>query len=355
MFQQPVYTQYRAYYGADDYANQRVLDALNGVGSCSTCDDTARVEIAKKTSAYMNVWMYVVHQMELAIVDCHTGCTECNDDPVHAWDEALAFYSGSLEGRQGNPDGLLLYRLAEKRCDNFRTCREVQADVNAAIIPQFIRGKTSILRGECIDAITHKERIVELMSIPLVQGSLRYAYKVAELNGGSKERAAGAVFASAILPRIRTCDPNAAELIRENLLYTATTPMGSGFVAVKTAFESVYACLGITCADVGGLILTGSEYQPGAEPCVTASDLQQSSDKTTPDLVIAVIVIAIIAGIACITALACAFRARKCQQLLGETSGPAPSSYAGPQYEDNTVNVKPNDAAPKEQYTPHPY
>jgi hypothetical protein len=348
MFQQPVYTQYRAYYGSDDYGDQMVLDALNRVGTCSTCDDAARKEFAKKTSAYMNVWMYVIHEMEDAIVDCQTGCLQCNADPVHAWDEALAFYSGSLEGRDGNADGKLMYRLAEKRCENFRTCGEIQSDVNAAIIPQFIRGKTAILRGDCIDAIPYKQRIVELMSIPLVQGALRYAYKVAELNGGSKERAEGAVFAAAILPRIRTCDAAVAELIRANMIYTATTPMSSGFAMVKVAFESVYDCLGITCEDVGGLILTGNDYHPGAEPCVSASSsLQQSSDSNSTGIVIALIIVAIIASMMCLAAIACAVRARKYQQLLGETSGVKSPAHPGPTAYGNSVNVKP--AAEAEQ------
>jgi hypothetical protein len=288
--------------------------------------------------------MYVIHEMEDAIVDCNTGCTDsCNDDPVHAWDEALAFYSGSLEGRDGNADGKLMYRLAEKRCENFRTCGEIQSDVNAAIIPQFIRGKTAILRGDCIDAIPFKNRIVELMSIPLVQGALRYAYKVAELNGGSKERAEGAIFAQAIMPRIRVCNENVAETIRQNMLYTAATPMGSGFAAVKAAFESVYDCLGMTCEDVGGLILTGNAYHPGAEPCSSASTLQQSSDNSAgKGLVIAVIIIAVVAVIMCVTAIACAMRARKYQQLLGETSGVAPPSYpAATPYGNSAVNNPP--------------
>merc|ERR1711977_636591 len=33
------------------------------------------------------------------------------------------------------------------------------------------------------------------------------------------------------------------------------------------AFESTYDCLGITCNDVGGLILSGMDYYEGAETC----------------------------------------------------------------------------------------
>merc|ERR1712224_381855 len=121
--------------------------------------------------------------------------------------------------------------------------------------------------SNCAGVVPIKRRIVELMSIPLVQGSLRYAYKVAELDGQSVERAEGDIFAKAILPRIANCSASAANTISTNMAYTASPPMAAGFVAVKEAFESVYTCLGITCADVGGLISSGTDYHPNAGPC----------------------------------------------------------------------------------------
>jgi len=130
-----------------------------------------------------------------------------------------------------------------------------------------------------------KRRIVELMSVPLVQGSLRYAYKVGVQQGNSKARAEGAVFAAAILPRIAACDSSAANVISTNMAYPGarTTPMAAGFPAVKTAFESVYACLGITCADVGGLESgeSAGAYYPDAGPCTEATTTQAPATATT--------------------------------------------------------------------------
>merc|ERR1719311_658901 len=92
------------------------------------------------------------------------------------------------------------------------------------------------------------------MSIPLVQGSLRYAYKVAEERGGLREKAEGAVFSAAILPRVAACDPAKAWIISNNMKIDATTHMSAGFTAVKQAFEATYCCLGINCDDIGGLL-----------------------------------------------------------------------------------------------------
>merc|ERR1711977_667623 len=212
---------YKAYFKVGDYAHVRVMDALNTppTGICSACDDAARVQIAKKTSAYMNVWMYVIREFEDAIDDCKAGCIDCNDDPVHAWDEGVAFYTGSLEGTDGKGSGKMIYALADKRCKNFGTCTGSthSSFVNEALFKEFTKGKVALQQGKCADVAPIKKLIVELMSIPLVQGSLRYAYKVAKLQGGSKEFAEGAAFSAAILPRVHACDASAAKVISENM------------------------------------------------------------------------------------------------------------------------------------------
>merc|ERR1712176_1099131 len=66
-----------------------------------------RDQIIKKVTAYIIIWMYVIREMEDALDDCKEACTieSCNDDPVHAWDEAVAFYTGSLEGTDGSGSG----------------------------------------------------------------------------------------------------------------------------------------------------------------------------------------------------------------------------------------------------------
>merc|ERR1719399_1275158 len=266
---QEYYVVYRAYYTHGDYADKYVTAALDGTGIFQEQPEAARIQGAQKGSAYMNVWMYVIREMEDALADCKSGCLKCNDDPVHAWDEAVAFYSGSLEGADGSGSGKLLYALADKRCANFATCSSGttgQSKVNIAIMEQFSLGKTKLNEGKCIDVTPIKNRIVELMSIPLVQGSLRYAYKVGTLGEGDKARAEGAAFSAAILPRVAACNVDAAKLISENMDIDTTTPMKSKFAGVKKAFESTYPCLGITCADVGGL-LEGTSYFAGADPC----------------------------------------------------------------------------------------
>ena len=93
------YKKFYDYYGDYMYADTWVKAALQGSATSFTNgnvdfstsganDDASRIQGAKKGSAYMNVWMYVIREFEDAIDDCQKDCIHCNDDPVHAWDEA---------------------------------------------------------------------------------------------------------------------------------------------------------------------------------------------------------------------------------------------------------------------------
>ena len=86
----------------------------------------------KKASAYLNTWMYVVREYEDATDDCVSrtddsrGCNEVSAaSAINAWEKAVAFRVGSIEGTEGNSKegnyGTLLCALAERRCINFKT------------------------------------------------------------------------------------------------------------------------------------------------------------------------------------------------------------------------------------------
>ena len=231
-------------------------------------------EVIKKGTAYMSIWMYVIREMEDAIDDCKESCElddGCNDDPVHAWDEAVAFYTGSHEGADGSGDGYLLHALADKRCVNFKTCGDLAIDdsgtshVNLEIFREFKKGLNNLLTGNCASLKDNKKRIEEMMTVPLVQGTLRYAYLQSTGTRTEKAEAEGAVFAAAVLPVVYACDEDAAATIYGNL--RVGHPINVDFDGVKKAFEGVYSCMGIRCEDVGGVYDGVDSFYPGAEPC----------------------------------------------------------------------------------------
>ena len=140
------------FYGSYTYADDWVTSALAGtdpgflsnhgtptagsirqrLANFTGVADDVRKAAAVTGSAFLATWMYVVREYEDAIDDCVScgdttrGCNENSaDDAVGAWDEGVAFSTGSLEGTEGKSRngsyGVGLYALAERRCIDFKT------------------------------------------------------------------------------------------------------------------------------------------------------------------------------------------------------------------------------------------
>ena len=105
-------------------------------------------------------------------------------------------------------DGKLLHQLADKQCENFKTCGESGTDlagtakVNHELFDLFALRNFQLQSGECSTARATTKEIINKMYIPMIQGALRYAYNVGKLQGGETEKAKGATFAAAVLPRV---------------------------------------------------------------------------------------------------------------------------------------------------------
>merc|ERR1712176_842013 len=290
----PMYEKYYNYYGQYDYANQIVLAAFAGSktnfdnfnNEFSTYGYDGKEQVIKKATAFIVIWMYVIRELEDALDDCQEACTieNCNDDPVHAWDEAVAFYTGSLEGSDGSGSGKLAYALADKRCGNFKTCGDMadsttgSSKVNIDMFKLFNIGMAKIVKGECASARSDKDKIEKLMMIPLIQGTLRYAWKTANEPFSEKAEAEGTIFALAIVPVVADCNPEAGKVIADNMV--AGQAGTCDFAAVKAAFESTYECMGIDGAMVGGLYdaATGTYFE-GAEPAGSAMSASPTVNK----------------------------------------------------------------------------
>merc|ERR1711971_686314 len=298
------YKKFYDYYGDFDYADKWVTAALDGTKAdfatsgdadfAAVSDDSTRKECVKKGTAYMSVWMYVVREFEDAIDDCKVDAIDRNYGSVHAWDEGVAFYAGSKEGTEGasltgsiansatGPSyspGKLVYALAEKRCMNFKTCgadgksTSGGSFVNHQLMVLFANGRDRLQNSQCSSVRPILTRIIHYMTVPLVQGTLRYAWKVDPSTDGSKttkEKAEGAVFAAAVLPLVASCDAGSAKTIYDNMKVGASSTTYSD---VRAAFEANYICLGISCADVGALY---DGTYVGGDPCMDESLIVQA-------------------------------------------------------------------------------
>ena len=167
----------------------------NGNADFSKYTFVGREQVIKKATAYMSIFMYVIREMEDALDDCQKGLLQDNYNSVNAWDEAVAFYTGSIEGQDGlTPDGKLLHQLADKRCSDWKVCGMEGVDIegmsklNYDIFDLFTVGKFQVLSGNCPAARKTKEAIARKMYVPLIQGAMGYAYDVDMMQGGEGGR-----------------------------------------------------------------------------------------------------------------------------------------------------------------------
>jgi len=207
--------------------------------------------------------------------------------------KAVAYYTGALE--QTSSKGYLLYTVADQMCARFGTCvgegyNDLQGNrdlsfatafansssvatalVNIEMFILFEEGQRSLLEGKCSEARQTKDKIVRLMTVPLVQGLLRAAHTL-DVQQGTKTRAVadGATFSASVLPLVHACNVSDGIIIHEFMnVDRGMSGRSVDFQQVKSALERNYKCMGITCKEVGGLLQpTGSgNYQNGASPC----------------------------------------------------------------------------------------
>lgn len=217
--------------------------------------------------------------MEQAVDKCQAG----DDDRVQSWDEAVALYVGSMAKVTNGNDGNFLYTNAKKRCRNFGTCEgrngaRGEAKANAEILEQFTLAQRHVFIGECEEARLAKNRISDLMAVPLIQGTIRFAYLMGKEGIiDSRSDVTSATFAASILPLVQSCSPVDAQIVYSNMRVGATSVR---FSDVKSALDRNLRCMGLTCANIGGLV-SDDGFMEGAEPC---DDFTIIFNEATPEI-----------------------------------------------------------------------
>ena len=270
----PEYEKFVEYYGKYAYADHLIVTAFeNGAtrfrnGNVDFADSriVGLTEFISKTMSYMSFYMYVIHEMEEALYKCRNKVNDNNknnddydydddgnnsssnaneDDAIHSWDKAVAYYSGSRSSISPRYSGDLLYGLADERCKEFRTCGDGRsilesngtANVNFEINRLFTEGQQNIQNGQCQSARQDDRDIIsQLMVVPLIQGTLRFAH-IVDNDGsrdmeGDKHRSLGALFAMTTLPFLHDCNSIDAETIYDNMKIGHNPDFGQ----VKAAF-----------------------------------------------------------------------------------------------------------------------
>ena len=281
-------------------------------------------EAMTKASAYMSIFMQCIREMEEALGFCKSAKDVTSG--LHSWDAAVAYYAGSLEGISGAGAGVLMYSLADTQCRNFKTCgvdsnsESGTSYVNLQVFDEFKAGQDKLKQRDCDGARSSKERIVQLMTIPLIQGTLLSAHTQGNGTPATESvEAEGATFAGAILPFIHDCGEEGrknAAIIYENM---KTGHLTTNFKSIKNAFETSYQCLGIICSEVGGIWDENTKkYTVGFKPC--RGNGEASNLKTTDESRNSKLALGLAFGGA-----ACVFLIVFLSSFLGKKAAPVPS------------------------------
>jgi len=151
-------------------------------------------------------------------------------------------------------------------------------------LQKFTDGKHKLDQGKCNEIRPIIDRIVQLMTIPLVQGTLRYAYKTARGDNTPKEKAEGVAFLGAVIPQVYECSHEDAEILKRHMWIDGNIKASvDGFKSVKEAFQRNYGCLGIKCSDIGGHLddLTDN-YHQDFRPCTDGVSPRGGQAQNTP-------------------------------------------------------------------------
>ena len=267
------------YGGAAGYADSWIQAAFDGTqifeigNGQSRQADFTRLDFEGRSNAVrwgtlvLNVWMAVVGSLEKALAGCSPNGN--NNNAQQDWNDALALFTGSLVDSDLPIGGYMLFHFIQIQCTTFGTCgTDEEAPVNTEIIATFVLGKNNIQSGQCNLLSTNVERIKTLLKVPLIQATLRAMYSLdREDDKRSEIQGEAAAFAAAVAPVVSECSLGSAEAIYNDMI-PGNSPDGS-FEVVKGNVERHYTCMGVTCADIGGIVATSGEqpYLLRAEAC----------------------------------------------------------------------------------------
>ena len=143
----------------------------------------------------MNVWMYAIREFEDAIDDCTSCTSDCNEHSTNsarctrgtrAWPSTRARSRARPTAAAPRARWSTGWRRSGARTSARAARRHATtgtSQVNSELFKAgglFATGRDLLQQGQCAAVRPLVDQIVSLMTVPLVQGALRYAYKNSE-------------------------------------------------------------------------------------------------------------------------------------------------------------------------------
>ena len=124
---------YSAYWNTGNYATDFISNALDGTDvfisrATTVVSDVSRAVSVERGICHQAILMEIIHHLEVAVTQCSThpssrrGLQAAETGANYHWDEAVAYYVGSIPGASGDNIGVMHFALAENMCVEFDTC-----------------------------------------------------------------------------------------------------------------------------------------------------------------------------------------------------------------------------------------
>jgi len=200
-------------------------------------------------SIVLNLWMAIVHVLNLSVDSCkevyENKISSRVANPVEFIDIAAAYWIGVDVTPELNFAGELLYKIADEMSLRFNQNSDI-ASVNKMMIEHLnAMQQTSIVCSIEEQATQHlrilKDRIVQIMTIPLIQ-SLIHSIEIGD-------PVMAKMYAASIVPQILSCSPKIAQYFSDNFVWNEYS-VDLKEEALANLGE-MFSCLGISCDDVG--------------------------------------------------------------------------------------------------------
>ena len=275
-----IFTLFDEYFKSDTYADSLILSAIQ---SQQTSDQlfagASRRQLSEAVSRTLQTfmsYMHVVSHLRMAVSSCGTS-----QESLRLIDEAAALFVGSIEGPAIGGDidrgGKLLFALGKETCGDFRKCESHEdSAANEFILVSLQDMKRSISSGDCRSALSIVDDVVNMLPVPLVQGTLSLAVSNAVLEAKSEDKslATGFVISSAILPLVKKANETSAATILRNMEFNLDQdPVIDGADDIFDAFHGALPAMGINCYYIGSLSPDGR---------LSVCDESIGPDATTP-------------------------------------------------------------------------
>ena len=237
-----IWNDYVSYYGDENWLNTFAMSAIDGTGAFAGEADLVRRQGIQKGIMNQIMMAWTIHELVVAAEKSADGNIDPASGAPHNWDEAWAFYHGDSSGD-------CPFATADKRGKDFGT----GSTVNDTVLANMQYGLTHMgeprLQGVA-------DQTIDVMLIPYIQASIKYALKVdsdiadGDMDAARIHQAEGWAFYRVIEPILAKADAASAKRIGSIFDLSQSQPSAAG-AEIKAILMSNLDAFNVSAEQIG--------------------------------------------------------------------------------------------------------